>query len=104
MAYTVVARTREFGVRAALGASPSRILALVLRHGLATAVVGIAVGLIAAALASKLLASMLAGISAHDPITFIVAPLALLIVALAASLLPARAATKVAPVEALRAE
>jgi putative ABC transport system permease protein len=104
MAYTVVARTREFGVRAALGASPSRILALVLRHGLATAVVGIAVGLIAAAMASKLLASMLAGISAHDPIAFIVAPLALLIVALAASLLPARAATKVAPVEALRAE
>ncbi|HWH51361.1 MAG TPA: ADOP family duplicated permease, partial [Gemmatimonadaceae bacterium] len=104
MAYTVAARTREFGVRSALGASPGRILTLVLRHGLATAITGVAAGLIVAAMASKLLASMLAGVSAHDPITFIAAPAALLVVALAASLLPARAATKVAPVEALRAE
>ncbi|HWH51936.1 MAG TPA: ABC transporter permease [Gemmatimonadaceae bacterium] len=104
MAFTVVARTREFGIRSALGASRGRILMLVLRYGLLTAAVGCVVGLAGAAVASKLLASMLAGVSAHDPITFVAAPIVLLLVALAASLVPARAATRVAPVEALRAE
>jgi predicted permease len=104
MAFTVVARTREFGIRTALGASRGRILFLVLRYGLATALIGSAFGLGAAALASKLLASMLAGVSTHDLATFVAAPVVLLVVALAASLFPARAATRVQPVDALRAE
>ncbi|MFI5228374.1 MAG: ADOP family duplicated permease [Gemmatimonadales bacterium] len=104
MAFTVVARTREFGIRAALGASRGRILFLVLRYGFATALTGSVFGLAAAALASKLLASMLAGVSTHDAATFIAAPAVLLVVALAASLFPARAAARVQPVDALRAE
>jgi putative ABC transport system permease protein len=104
MAFTVVARTREFGIRSALGASRGRILGLVLRYGLVTAAVGCVVGLAGAALASKLLASMLSGVSTHDVATFVAAPVVLLVVALAASVVPARAATKVAPVEALRSE
>ncbi len=104
MAYAVVARTREFGIRVALGASRRAILVLVLRHGLGTALAGSICGLALAAALSKFLSSMLTGVSAHDVATFIVSPLVLIAVALAASLLPARAATRVQPVEALRVD
>ena len=104
MAYAVTARTREFGIRSALGAGRKSILVLVLRQGVATTILGVLCGLGAAALVSRYVSSLLAGVSAHDPLTFLVAPLLLVAVALIACILPARAATRVQPVEALRAE
>jgi putative ABC transport system permease protein len=104
MAYAVAARTREFGIRSALGAGRKSILVLVLRQGVATTVVGVVCGLGVSALLSRFVASLLAGVSAHDPLTFLVAPLLLVAVALLACMLPARAATRVQPVEALRVE
>ena len=104
MAYTVVARTREFGIRSALGASRRSILGLVLRYGLGTAAAGIACGLALAAALTRFMASLLVGVSTHDALTFIVAPIVLAVVAIGATLLPARIATHVQPVEALRAE
>jgi ABC-type antimicrobial peptide transport system permease subunit len=76
----------------------------VLRQGVATTVVGVVCGLGVSALLSRFVASLLAGVSAHDPLTFLVAPLLLVAVALLACMLPARAATRVQPVEALRVE
>jgi predicted permease len=104
MAYEVAARTREFGIRAALGARRTKILALVFRDGLSTTIIGVAAGLLAAALASKLIASLLVGVSTHDALTFALAPAVLIIVATLACLLPAVTATRVAPVDALRAD
>jgi putative ABC transport system permease protein len=104
MAYAVAARTREFGIRSALGAGRKNILVLVLRQGVATMILGVVCGLGVAALVSRFAASLLAGVSAHDPLTFLAAPLLLVAVALVACMLPARAATRVQPVEALRVE
>jgi predicted permease len=104
MAYATAARTREFGIRAAMGASPASILVLVLRQGVSTALAGVAGGLLLAAAASKFLASLLVGVSTHDPVTFVLAALVAAAVAVLASFLPARDATHVQPVEALRAE
>jgi putative ABC transport system permease protein len=104
MAYTVLARRREFGIRAALGASRRAILLLVLRNGLVTAVSGIVAGLALAMALSRLIGSMLVGVSTHDLPTFVAAPLILVFVALVACLLPARAATRVDPVHVLRME
>lgn len=104
MAYAVVARTREFGIRAALGASQRRILALVLRQGITTAAIGIASGLALAAVLTRYMAALLVGVTTHDVATFVVAPVLLAVVAVIACLLPARAATRVQPVDALRVE
>jgi putative ABC transport system permease protein len=104
MAYVVAARTREFGIRAALGAARMRLLMLVLRQGMRAAIAGCLIGLFVAALGSRLLERLLSGVSAHDGLTFVAAPLVLILVTLAACLIPARAATRVPPVEALRAE
>lgn len=103
-AYAVLARTREFGIRAALGAHRASLLALVLREGLATTAIGLGVGLALAAMTSRLLGSLLVGVPAHDTIAFAGASLVLLLVAVAACALPARLATRVDPVDALRAE
>jgi ABC-type antimicrobial peptide transport system permease subunit len=103
-AYMVVARTREFGIRSALGARSQTILALVLGQGLATIVVGIAAGLGLAAVGSRFVSTLLVGVSSHDAVTFVAAPVVLALVAVAACLIPARAATRVDPVEALRAD
>lgn len=102
MAYSVVARTREFGIRSALGASRRAILLLVLRSGLATTVAGIAAGLAMSMLLSRLIGSMLVGVSTHDVPTFIAACVILVLVALLACLAPARAATRVDPIDVLR--
>ena len=91
-----------FARRSALGRKS--ILVLVLRQGVATTALGVVCGLGAAALVSRFVASLLAGVSAHDPLTFLAAPLLLVGVALVACMLPARAATRVQPVEALRVE
>ncbi|HEY8151880.1 MAG TPA: FtsX-like permease family protein, partial [Vicinamibacteria bacterium] len=103
-AYMVVRRTGEFGVRMALGALPRQVLSLVLRESLALVTAGIALGLAIAYGASGVVASMLFGVSAADPVTYAAVPLILAAVAVLASLVPARRATRVNPVVALRAE
>jgi ABC-type antimicrobial peptide transport system permease subunit len=97
-------RTREMGIRMALGASRRDILISVVRHGFQLTVAGIAVGLVGAFAISRLLQSMLVGVKPGDPETFIAVSLLLLAVALLASYLPARRATKVDPMVALRYE
>jgi putative ABC transport system permease protein len=104
MAYGVASRTREFGIRTALGAERRSIVALVLRQGLSTAGVGVAIGLVVAATASGYAATLLVGVSPHDVPTFVAAAAVLAVVAVLACFIPARAATRVQPVEALRGE
>jgi ABC-type antimicrobial peptide transport system permease subunit len=102
LSYSVTQRQHEFGIRMAMGAERRDILRLVLRHGMALALAGIAAGLIAAWLLTRLLSGMLYGTGGHDPLTFAAAPMVFLVVALLASWLPARRATRVSPIETLR--
>jgi putative ABC transport system permease protein len=104
ISYTVGRRTHEFGVRMALGAAPADVLRLVLRQGLGLALVGVAAGVVAALAAVRLMSSLLYDVSASDPYIFTLVPLLLVAVALLACYLPARRATRVDPVEALRYE
>ena len=104
MSYTVSRRTREIGIRMALGAGTGNVLRLVLKEGLALVGGGVAAGLIVAAAATRLLASFLYGVSPLDATTFVAIPLVLALVALLASYLPARRAVKVDPMVALRYE
>ncbi len=104
LAYLVTQRTREFGIRMALGAPQGRVARDVVRYGARLAAGGIVVGLIGAWVGTRLARSFLFGIETHDPVTFTVAPLALAVVALAASFVPARRAGEVNPMEALRHE
>jgi len=97
-------RTQEIGIRMALGAPRERVLAMVMREGIALVAVGTAVGLAAALGLTRLAASLLFGITATDAVSFVVSVLCLLGVALLASYLPARRATKVDPLVALRYE
>ena len=103
-AYVVSRRTREIGIRMALGASPRDVLWLVLREGLSLTAVGLALGLGLAALVGQLLSRMLYEVSAPDPFVFIAAPIVLAAAAMFACYLPARRATRVVPLTALRAE
>lgn len=102
VSYTVERRTGEICVRAAMGASPRQLFRWVVRQGLAPVAAGVAAGLAAALLAGRLLASLLFGVRAYDPATFALVAALLLATALAACLLPARRATRVAPSLALR--
>jgi putative ABC transport system permease protein len=104
IAYSVAERTQEMGIRIALGADGRDILRLVLRHGLALAGTGIAIGLAAAFALTRLMSSLLYHVSVTDPATFIAGPALFAAVALMASYLPARRAMRVDPVVALRAE
>ncbi|MGH9415292.1 MAG: ABC transporter permease [Terriglobales bacterium] len=104
LGYTVAQRTHELGVRMALGASGGRVLALVLGEGLRLALIGAAVGIAAALALGQALASALYGVSSRDPLTLVAAPVVLLAVAALACYLPARRATRVDPVVALRGE
>ena len=104
MSYAVSGRTREIGLRMALGARSRNVLELVLKEAMRLVVVGLAIGWLAAAAISRLLGGFLYGISAMDPVTFAVIPVVLVLVALLASYLPARRATKVDPMIALRYE
>lgn len=104
MAHAIGQRTQEFGIRLALGASPTAVLRLVGREGLGLAVVGILVGLGLTAAVSRLLTGFIHGVSAFDPVVFLLMSAALLLIVVAATCLPARRATRVAPLVALRAE
>ncbi len=104
MAYSVMQRTQEIGVRMALGAQTGDILRMVLRGGFTVVGSGLLAGFIGAWFVTQLLASLLYGISPHDPPTFAAVPALLALVALAACILPALRATKVDPMTALRAE
>jgi putative ABC transport system permease protein len=104
LSYLVTERTREMGIRMALGAERRRILGLVIRQGVVTAAAGAAVGLGTALALGRVLASALFGVTATDPVTFAVIPAVLLAAAVLASWLPARRATRVDPGVALRAE
>ena len=104
MAFGVTQRTREFGVRMALGAKRGDVMSLVLRQGLALAAVGIALGLAGASAATRYLEGMLFGLTPLDRPTFAVVALLFAIVAAAAAYVPARRATRVEPIVALRCE
>jgi putative ABC transport system permease protein len=104
MAYNVGRRTREFGIRLALGASTYAVKRSVFRQGSAIVGIGISGGLLGAFLLSRLLRSMLFGVGATDPLTFVLVPVTLASVALLAAYLPARRATRVDPVRVLRQE
>jgi putative ABC transport system permease protein len=104
IAYSVAQRTREIGVRMAIGAARLDVLRLVLKEAAMLAAVGVALGLAAAALLSQLMTRLLFGISARDPLTFALGGGILVVVALSASCIPALRATRVDAVAALRAE
>jgi predicted permease len=104
MAYLVAQRTQEMGIRMALGAQRMDVLALIIGKGMKIAFLGIVIGLIGAATLTRLMASLLFGISSADPPTYGGVSLLLLIVALFACYIPARRATRIDPVLALRAE
>jgi ABC-type antimicrobial peptide transport system permease subunit len=104
MSYVVGSRTREMGIRIALGAQTSGVLRLVIGQGLRLAFTGIALGVVAAVAFTRVLASVLYGVGPTDVATFIGVVLLLIAVALLASYMPARRATKVDPLVALRSE
>jgi len=104
ISHGVTQRTRELGVRMALGASRRKVAALILAQGSRLAVTGVAIGLAAAFLLRKAVAQLLYGVAPSDPVTFTLVPLVLVAVALASSLIPALRATRVDPAVAMRAE
>ncbi len=104
MSYSVQQRTREFGVRMALGAEPSKLRNMIIGQGMAVAAAGLVVGLGGAFWLTRFLASLLFGVTARDPIAFLVTPLLLGAVALFAVWIPAHRATRVDPMTVLRLE
>jgi ABC-type antimicrobial peptide transport system permease subunit len=104
MAYSVQQRTQEIGIRIALGAEAQQVRRMVVVQGMRLAIIGVAVGLAAAWGLTRLMASVLYQVQARDPAVFIVMPLVLTIVSLIAVWLPARRASTVSPLTALRAQ
>jgi putative ABC transport system permease protein len=104
MNYLVIQRTREFGIRLSLGATPTDLLRLVLARAATLIGVGTCLGLVGSVLLVRLITKLLFGTAPLDPLTFVAVPILLAAVALAASYIPARRATKVDPLVALRYE
>jgi len=104
LAYSVQRRTREFGIRLALGSTPAKVLGLVMKEGMRLALVGLAFGLVGGLLGSRLIASQLYGVTPRDPMTLAILILLLFLAAATASFIPGRRATKINPMEALRYE
>jgi ABC-type antimicrobial peptide transport system permease subunit len=104
VACTVAQRTKEIGIRVALGATSRDVLGMVIGEGMRVAIAGIAAGVATALALSRALASLLYGIEPSDPVSFLAAPAGLLLLTLAASYMPARRATAVDPIGALRQE
>ena len=104
IAFLVTQSTREVGIRMALGATPGRILALIVRQGIFVAAAGVALGLGGAFLLTKFMAALLFDVRPRDPLTFGAIALMLGLVALLASYIPARRAARIDPMTSLRAE
>ena len=104
ISYAVSQRRREIGIRLALGAQQGELRRMFVRHGLSLAGIGVAIGLAAAIGLMRLMKSLLFGISPLDPFTYAAVPVVLVAAAVLASYLPARRASAVDPVEALKAE
>ena len=104
LAYSVVQRTQEIGIRMALGAARGQVLGLVMRRGVMLAAIGIGAGLVGAFAGARYLQSMLFGIEPRDPATFIAVAAMFAVVTTAAAYLPARRATRVDPIVALRVD
>ena len=104
IAYSVSRRTQEIGIRMAIGASKAEVLKMVFRQGLALVLTGIAVGAVLSVGVGRMLAIGLVGLGAPNPVTFVVVPIALLLVTMAACYIPARRASLIDPIRALRYE
>jgi putative ABC transport system permease protein len=104
VSYLVAQRTREIGIRMALGARPGDVAGMVVRGGLGLSIAGVAVGLVAAGIITRLMTTMLYEVEPLDAVTFISVPVLLALAALVASYVPARRAAGVEPVEAMRTE
>jgi putative ABC transport system permease protein len=104
MAYSVTQRTQEIGIRMALGAEPGTIMSMIVRHSLILVIVGLLIGLVGALAVTRVMSSLLFGVSATDKLTFAGPSLILIAVALLASYFPARRAARVDPTVALRTE
>jgi putative ABC transport system permease protein len=104
IAYSVVQRTREIGIRMALGANRTNVLRLILRQGARIGVLGLIIGTVAAYLSTRALSSMLYGVDPHDPLIFAGIAASLIVVVILATYVPARRATRVDPLVALRCE
>lgn len=104
VSYALAPRTREVGIRIAVGAQPSAVVRLLMREGITLVVIGAAIGLVLALAVSRLVETLLFGVQPGDPLTFVGAPLLLLTVGAIASLLPARRASRVDPARVLKTE
>jgi predicted permease len=104
ISYLVTQGVREIGIRLALGATPRRILGMVVQHGMRVALTGVASGLAGALLLTRFMRGLLFGVGERDPLTFVATPVVLAAVALAATYIPARRAARIDPIESLRRE
>jgi ABC-type antimicrobial peptide transport system permease subunit len=104
MSYLVAQRTNEIGIRMALGANRKDVMNLILKHGIMLAIVGVTIGIVASFALTRLMSDLLFGVSPTDPATFIVIPIVLIFVAFISCFFPARSATKVDPIVALKYE